>query len=100
MDGKERANPFTAAVRVDGQLCTVSAPAMSEHRSRFRDADGEAASTHHPDADVDVAGWFGRCLATWDVNLLMLDTAGLELGGRIAQHGLLLLHNDPLARVV
>lgn len=72
---------------------------MSEHRSRLRDAGAEAAGTHQPDADVDVAAWVGRRLASWDVNVLMLDTAALELTGCVAQHGLLLLDDDRPARV-
>ena len=68
------------------------------HGSRARDA-------HQPDADVDVAAWFGRRVASWEVelpagvDLLVIDTAGLELVGRVAQHGVLLLDDDPPTRV-
>lgn len=68
------------------------------HGSR---ADGTARA----DSDVDVAAWFGRDVATWEVplpepvDLLVLDDAPLELAGRVAQHGRLLFESDPAARV-
>lgn len=58
-----------------------------------------------PASDRDVAAWFGREVPAWDVplpagcDLLVLDTAGLELAGRVAQRGVLLLDDDPPARV-
>lgn len=58
-----------------------------------------------PDSDLDVAAWFGRRLGSWDVtlpdgvDLLVLDTAGLELAGRVALRGRLLFDDDPSARV-
>lgn len=63
------------------------------------------AGSHRPRSDLDVAAWFGRPVAGWDVpvpagvDLLVLDTAGLELSGRVAQHGILLLDDDPPLRV-
>lgn len=68
------------------------------HGSRLTDA-------HRADADVDVAAWFGRRLGAWEValpasvDLLVLDDAPLELAGRVAQHGALLLDEDPPVRV-
>ncbi len=58
-------------------------------------------------SDVDVAAWFGRPVDSWvvaarlpgRVDLLVLDTAPLELAGRVAQHGRLLFEDDPAARV-
>lgn len=56
-------------------------------------------------SDVDVAAWFGRSVDAWEVelpesvDLLVLDTAPLELAGRVAQHGRLLFEADPAARV-
>lgn len=56
-------------------------------------------------SDLDVAAWFGRRVEPWDVvlpppcDLLVLDTAGLELAGRVAQYGALLLDDDPPVRV-
>ena len=58
------------------------------------------------DSDTDVAAWWGRnAPAPWDValpegvDLLVLDAAPLELAGRVALHGVLLLDDDPPARV-
>lgn len=70
------------------------------HGSR---ADGTATAG----SDTDVAAWFGRPTDAWvvaaalpgDVDLLVLDDAPLELAGRVAQHGLLLLDLDPARRV-
>lgn len=56
-------------------------------------------------SDTDVAAFFGRPVASWSVDLppgvdlLVLDTAPLELAGRVAQHGRLILEVDPPARV-
>lgn len=61
-----------------------------------------------PGSDVDVAAWFGRAdVVPWDVeamlpartDLLLLDTAPLELAGRVALQGQLLFEDDPAARV-
>ena len=63
------------------------------------------AGRARPDSDVDVAAWFGRAVDQWQVpvpagvDLLVLDSAGLELAGRVAQDGVLLLDDDPSARV-
>jgi len=53
-----------------------------------------------------VAGWWGSdAPPPWDVllpdgiDLLVLDTAPLELAGRVALHGVLLFDDDPPARV-
>lgn len=62
-------------------------------------------STAGDRSDVDVAAWFPSPTDAWDVDLpphcdlLVLGTAGLELAGRVAQHGVLLLDDDPAARV-
>lgn len=54
---------------------------------------------------MGVAAYFGRRAGSWEVevparvDLLVLDTAGLELTGRVAQRGVLLLDDDPAARV-
>ncbi len=61
-----------------------------------------------PDSDVDIAAWFGRrdvdasavaAELPGAVDLLVLDTAPLELAGRVAQAGRLLFEVDPEARV-
>ena len=66
-----------------------------------------ASGTATPGSDVDVAAWFGRAADAWvvagplpeQVDLLVLDTAPLELAGRVALHGALLFEDDPAARV-
>lgn len=64
-----------------------------------------AAGTHRLSSDLDVAALFGHAMDAWHVafpagvDLLVLDTAGLELSGRVAQHGVLLLDDDPPVRV-
>lgn len=84
--------------RVRTALRTAGAVFAFLHGSRVGGA-------HHPGSDLDVAAWFGRSVVPWQVDLprgvdlLVLDTAGLELSGRIAQHGLLLLDDDPPTRV-
>ena len=69
------------------------------HGSRV---DGSARAT----SDVDIAAWFGGAdPAPWDVvlpgavDLLVLDSAPLELAGRVALRGALLFDDDPPARV-
>lgn len=63
------------------------------------------AGRHLPGSDLDVAAWFGRPVDGWEidlpgqVDLLVLDTAGVELAGRVAQRGVLLFDDDPPARV-
>jgi hypothetical protein len=65
-----------------------------------------AQGTARADSDVDVAAWWGRgAPGPWEVglpdrvDLLVLDTAPLELAGRIALRGKLLFDDDPPARV-
>lgn len=57
-------------------------------------------------SDVDIAAWWGaQPPAPWEVflggnvDLLVLDSAPLELAGRVAQRGVLLFDDDPPARV-
>jgi uncharacterized protein len=61
-----------------------------------------------PGSDVDVAAWFGSPDVDTSgvvadlpagVDLLALDTAPLELAGRVAMSGVLLFENDPAERV-
>lgn len=65
-----------------------------------------AVGTHRPDSDIDVAAYFGdRAPASWEVllptgvDLLVLDSAPLELAGRAALHGQLVFDDDPVTRV-
>ena len=64
------------------------------------------AGTARATSDLDVAAFWGeRPPAVWEValpdgvDLLVLDTAPLELAGRVALHGELLFDDDPPARV-
>lgn len=65
----------------------------------------QVSGSARPDSDTDVAAWFGRPVDAWSVpvpegvDLLVLDTAPLELAGRVALHGRLLLEIDPSERV-
>lgn len=75
--------------------------------ARFAFLHGSRASGHaRPDSDTDVAAWFGRnAPPVFDidvppgVDLAVLDSASLELAGRVALHGVLLFDDDPPARV-
>jgi uncharacterized protein len=66
-----------------------------------------AAGTHRAGSDLDVAVSLGasvdelelRSQLPDDVDLLVLESAPLELAGRVAMHGRLLLDQDPAARV-
>lgn len=64
-----------------------------------------ASGGHRADSDLDIAAWFGRQVAAWEielpsgVDLLVLDDAPLELAGRIANAGILLLDDDPPRRI-
>ena len=84
---------ITAALRAGGARFALI------HGSR-------AAGTARADSDVDVAAWWGRSapasfevLLPPGVDLLVLDTAPLEIAGRIALHGVELFDDDPPARV-
>lgn len=67
----------------------------------------QATGAAHVGSDVDVAAWFGRPVDAWSVaprlpgtvDLLVLDSAPLELAGRVAMYGRLLFEGDPAARV-
>ncbi|MBA2318244.1 MAG: DUF86 domain-containing protein [Euzebyales bacterium] len=85
------------------------ATTLRAHGARFAFVHGSAAV---PGAtapgDIDVAAWFGdarvdglavaAALPGW-VDLLTLDRAPLELGGRVALTGRLLFEDDPPVRV-
>ncbi len=67
----------------------------------------QAAGTHRPASDIDIAAFFGGpppkafdILLPPGIDLLVLDDAPLELAGRVALHGKLLFEADPRARVV
>jgi predicted nucleotidyltransferase len=79
---------------------------LREAGAVFAYVHGSRADARHRQAsDLDVAAWFGRRAQSWDVklppqvDLLVLDSAGLELAGRVAQRGILLFDDDPPTRV-
>ncbi|UER54515.1 nucleotidyltransferase domain-containing protein [Kineosporiaceae bacterium SCSIO 59966] len=75
--------------------------------ARFAFVHGSRArGDHRPDSDLDVATWWEsgapasfEVLLPPGVDLLVLDTAPLELAGRVAVEGVLLFDDDPPARV-
>ena len=65
-----------------------------------------AAGTARPDSDLDVAAFWGSAApgsfevdVPVGVDLMILDTAPLELRGRVAEKGVLLFEVDSAARV-
>ena len=82
--------------------------ALQQAGARFAYLHGSQVSgTATQRSDVDVAAWFGLPVDSWvvastlpdAVDLLVLDTAPLELAGRVALHGQLLFELDPPERV-
>ena len=80
-------------------LRDAGAPFAFLHGSR-------ATGTSRAGSDLDVAVWLGeadeltvRSRLPADVDLLVLDRAPLELAGRVAMYGKLILDVDPPARV-
>ena len=66
-----------------------------------------ASGSAGPDSDIDIAAYFeGQPPVAFDVllppgvDLLVLNSAPLELAGRVALHGKLIFEQDPHARVV
>jgi hypothetical protein len=66
----------------------------------------EQARAPRADSDLDVGAWWGSGAPdSWrvdlpaGVDLLVLDTAPLAIGGRVAMWGVLLFDDDPPARV-
>jgi predicted nucleotidyltransferase len=96
VDEAEEARRTAEAV---GALRAAGARFAFVHGSRAR-------RTHRPDSDLDVAAYWGagapvsfEVLLPSGVDLLVLDTAPLELAGRVAVDGVLLFDDDPAARV-
>lgn len=66
-----------------------------------------ATGSQHPDSDLDIAAWWpGAAPASFDVDLpegvdlMVLNRAPLELRGRVAAAGVLVMEEDPAARVM
>src|SRR5688500_14005552 len=91
----------------DEARAPAAVDALRRAGARFAFVHGSRATGHEaPGSDLDVAAWWGAdAPAPWDVDvpagidLLVLDTAPLELAGRVALHGVLLFDDDPPARV-
>ncbi len=86
-------DPVVAVLRASGARFAFVFGSRAEGRER-------------PDSDVDVGAWWGAdSPGSWEVevpdgvDLLVLDTAPLELAGRVALRGVLLFDDDPPARV-
>lgn len=91
---------------------------MDEHEAAIADALREsgagfalvfgsrARGDQRPDSDLDVAAWWPTDVPrSWDVDLgarvdlVVLNSAPLELAGRIALDGVVIFDDDPAARV-
>lgn len=92
---------------MDAGLRDQVAAALRGAGARFGFLHGSRASgTHRSDSDVDVAAWWPReAPPSFEVelppgvDLLVLNSAPLELAGRVAAGGVLLFDDDPPARV-
>lgn len=95
------------AMSLPADLREAVIEALRRSGARFAFLHGSRASGRaRPDSDLDVAAYWGsQPPAPWDVvlpaavDLLVLDSAPLELAGRVALHGALLFDDDPPARV-
>lgn len=95
----DEAIPAALAMSVIEALRDVGAVFAFVHGSRAR-------GTARPDSDLDVAAWWpAQPPAAFEVplparvDLLVLNSAPLELAGRVATQGVLLFEDDPVARV-
>src|SRR5260370_16848431 len=89
------------------EVMAESAVVLRNAGARFAYLYGSRASgQYRPDADIDIAAYFGgqppnafEILMPPGVDLLVLDHAPLELAGRVAARGRLLFDDDPVSRV-
>ncbi|WP_217632451.1 nucleotidyltransferase domain-containing protein [Ruania alba] len=89
------------------QLLDISVEALRAAGAQFGYLHGSHATDRaRADSDVDVAAYFGRrdvlgsdLLLPAGADLLVLDSAPLELAGRVAATGVLLFEVDPDLRV-
>jgi len=93
---------------VDEPILARATETLRRAGARFAYVFGSRAEgTAGPRSDYDVAAWFGSRPADgklggtlpFQVDLLVLDHAPLELAGRVAMGGQLLFDDDPPARV-
>jgi uncharacterized protein len=95
------------AVTIDEDLLARVVADLRGYGATFAFLHGSAATgTSGPRSDVDVAAWWADAAPESfevglpvGVDLLVLNSAPLELAGRIAQFGRLLFDDDPAARV-
>ena len=91
----------------EGRLRADAAAALRAAGASFGLVHGSRArGDHRPDSDLDVAAWWAaEPPASFevdlpdDVDLLVLNTAPLEVAGRIAVDDVVLFDDDPPARV-
>ena len=84
-----------------------TATVLREHGALFAYLHGSRArGTARAESDIDVAAYFGRRdVHSWDlllpseIDLLVLDSAPLELAGRVALEGAVLFEVDEDARI-
>ncbi len=94
-------------VPVDDALLQEITAALRAAGARFAFLHGSRVTgTHRPDSDIDVAAWWGagappsfEVLVPPRVDLVVLDSAPLEVAGRIALFGLPIFDDDPAARI-
>lgn len=91
----------------DDHRLAATTTALRDAGAKFALVFGSRArGDHRPSSDLDVAAWWGAgAPRSWDVDLpggvdlVILDTAPLELAGRIALEGEVILDVDPVERV-
>ena len=105
--GTTSAEMTPASAAIDAALKAAIVDALRDAGAKFAFAFGSRSEGRATEkSDVDVAAWWGVDVPDpWTVrvpgrvDLLVLDTAPLELAGRVAQRGVLLFDDDPPARV-
>ena len=99
--------PIRGATQTDGMDLEPAIAVLRATGARFAFLFGSRTEgRERVDSDADVAAWWGvdppgpwQVAVPEGIDLLVLDTAPLELAGRVAQHGVLLFDDDPPARV-
>lgn len=94
-------------VDADPELLATVTATLRDAGARFALVFGSRARADaRPESDLDVAAWWGgdapdawRVELPDAVDLVVLDRAPLELAGRIALEGELILDDDPVGRV-
>jgi predicted nucleotidyltransferase len=94
-------------MQVSPELRASAVAALQRAGASFAFVHGSrAAGRARTDSDLDVAAWWSDVPpAPWEVSLpagvdlLVLNRSPLELAGRVALHGVLLLETDPAVRV-